>query len=160
MLNGAAANDVAVLVVPSGVVVEAPIHILYLSTGEGNRVAVFRSPYINKVQSVAASCPFFLGQAAHPCRRLLPPPPGASGNDPLHRDASAPRVLVHAGSHSVVEVVEEYGAAEPGGGGNYFSCGITEILLEEHAEVREEGTHIFHTCVAPIVWCELPVCST
>lgn len=56
-----------------------------------------------------------------------------SGADASHRDASAPRLLVHAGEGAEVEVLEEYvGAAA---GGNYFNCSIAEFFLEERAHV-------------------------
>mmetsp|Transcript_19381 Transcript_19381/g.41937 ORF Transcript_19381/g.41937 Transcript_19381/m.41937 type:complete len:485 (+) Transcript_19381:93-1547(+) len=59
----------------------------------------------------------------------------STGGSQEERHASAPRLLVHAGAHSAVEVVEEFVGA-PGSSGHYFTCGIAEVYLEESAQVK------------------------
>ncbi|GAX78218.1 hypothetical protein CEUSTIGMA_g5660.t1 [Chlamydomonas eustigma] len=90
VINGAAAEDVLVISVASRVVLDTPLHILYLSSGSGT-------------ESV--------------------------------RSCSAPRLLLHAAEGSAIEVVEEF-AGVPGGTGRYFSCAVSEMILEKDSQVK------------------------
>lgn len=106
VINGMAARDALAVVVPEGIVMEAPLHVMYLSTGGSNAYST-----------------------------------------------SAPRLLVHAAPHSAVEIIEEYMAADASG--LYFSCGVAELFLDEHSQVKHgyverehnEAIHIKSTLV-------------
>lgn len=50
------------------------------------------------------------------------------------RTSAAPRLLLHAGANAVIEVVEEYVSAVSDAG-QYFTCGVAELFLEDNAEV-------------------------
>ena len=57
------------------------------------------------------------------------------------RAASAPRLLLHAGPGAAVELVEEYASADGAAavGGQYFTCDVAELFLEDRAQVRAAG---------------------
>ncbi|KAL3132695.1 hypothetical protein ABBQ32_009205 [Trebouxia sp. C0010 RCD-2024] len=89
-LNGALATDVACVVIPPGVHVDRPLHVLYLSTA-----------------SSAADTAM-----------------------------SNPRLLVTMGDHSALEIVEEYAPGHAGSRTKYFTNTVTEVHLDEGAELR------------------------
>jgi Fe-S cluster assembly protein SufD len=69
-------------------------------------------------------------------------PAGARMAEPVHiisiatgaaQKMSAPRVLIHAGAGSELTVVESYLGAP---GANYFTCAVSEIILDENASVH------------------------
>jgi Fe-S cluster assembly protein SufD len=100
-LNTAFFRDGAAVMVPKGVVLEKPIHLLYLSTATA-----------------------------------------ATATDrPL---VAYPRNLIVAGENSQMTVVETYA-----GTGQYFNCGVTELIagagaVVDHCKVQRESHDAFH----------------
>ena len=99
-LNTALFEDAAVVFIAPGVVLEAPVNLVFVSTAEG-------------VPSV-----------------------------------SFPRVLIVAGENSQSTFIETHVGA---GGGEYFSCAVTEVVCGEHAIVDHyraqlERSHGYHYC--------------
>lgn len=88
-LNGALASDVACIMVPAGVHIQQPLHVLYLSTENTSSATAI----------------------------------------------SSPRLLVVMEDASSLELVEEY-APGPGHTTKYFTNAVTEVQLEQGAELR------------------------
>ena len=105
MLNGAVARDAVVVVVPQGVVVETPIHVLYLSTGKFDSVSKGDLCVGMFCMIQPEDVSFSMSMSV-----LLPPAfltflsLWSASSDISTRDASAPRLLLHAAEDSAVEV--------------------------------------------------------
>jgi Fe-S cluster assembly protein SufD len=97
-LNTAFVTDGVVVRLPADCVVDAPLHILWVSDAASQRTAVY------------------------------------------------PRVLVHAGKHARIALIESFVSL---GGSQYLTNAVTEVALEdgahvEHYKVQREATDAFH----------------
>lgn len=75
----------------------------------------------------------------------------SSGGSSDALSASAPRLLVAAGTHALCEVVEEFVGTEDANG-HYLSNSVTELFLEEEANVKHGYVQVrcaLSPCVVP-----------
>jgi Fe-S cluster assembly protein SufD len=121
-LNTAFLHDGAVVLLPRGVVLERPVHLLYLST-----------PF--PVAPVRRSRHAGAGARAVAAAKPAVPAPAT---------VSYPRNLIVAGEGSQLTVVETYA-----GEGAYFTCGVTELIAApgaviDHYKVQRESREAYH----------------
>ena len=121
VLNGALAPDVVCISVPAGAEVEAPIHVVYFTSGTNMNIT---TPWrAQPSQSVSRQ-----RNEVCPCRAT----PGAAQEHGL--PTASPRLLVHLGERASCQVVEEFAAAEAAG--RCLTNAVAEMHLEEGASLR------------------------
>lgn len=121
VLNGALAPDVVCISVPAGAEIEAPIHLVYFTSGANIGITTpWRAQTSQAVsrQGIDVCC----------CHTT-------SGAAQEHGLATAsPRLLLHLGERASCQVVEEFAAAEAAG--RCLTNAVAEMHLEEGASLR------------------------
>ncbi|MGH9257628.1 MAG: Fe-S cluster assembly protein SufD, partial [Vicinamibacterales bacterium] len=135
-LNTALFADGAFVSIPARTVVEKPIHVLFVSTGEGHARAVH--------------------QGGPPGQR---PPAGSPGGPAM---MSHPRVLAVLGDNSQASIVESYAGPD---GARYFTNVVTELVLGEnavldHYRLQHESTEAYHVGAVFLKTARSSTCSS
>lgn len=69
---------------------------------------------------------------------------GPAGGNQTALSGSAPRLLVHAAQHAIVEVIEEFVGADSSNG-HYFNNSVAEVFVEEEAQVKHGYVQVRRT---------------